>query len=87
MRTDDFLNMYARTQADHLWAHAVKRQDLIKVECEKLTKANDNAVLIFKFKAQNCKELQFTILAYTSDDKKLKTLVHLIGVKMDQLEK
>ena len=85
MRIDDFLNMYARTQADHLLAHAVKRQNLIKIGCEKLTKAKDNAVLTFSFKGHNCKELQYTVLAYTSDNKKLKTLVHLIGVNMDKM--
>ncbi len=83
----DYLKMYARTQAANLSAHAVKRQNIIKIECEKLTKTKDNAVLTFIFKGQTCKELRFTILAYTSDDKELKTLVHLIGVNMDQLEK
>lgn len=83
----DYLKMYARTQAANLSMHAVKRQNLIKIECEKPTKAKDNAVLTFIFKGHNRQELRFTILAYTSDDKELKTLVHLIGVNMDQLEK
>ena len=83
----DYLKMYAQTQAAILSAHAVKRQNLIKIECEKLTKAKDNAALTFSFKGHNCKELQFTILAHTSDDKELKTLVRLIGVNMDQIEK
>lgn len=81
----DYLKMYAQTQAAILSAHAVKRQNLIKIECEKLTKAKDNAVLTFSFKGHNCKELQYTVLAYTSDIKKLKMLVHLIGVNMDKM--
>lgn len=81
----DYLKMYAQTQAAILSAHAAKRQNLIKIECEKLTKAKDNAALTFSFKGHNCKELQFTILAHTSDDKELKTLVHLIGVNMDKM--
>lgn len=83
----DYLKMYAQTHAADLSMHAVKRQNLIKIECEKPTKAKDNAVLTFIFKGHNCKELRFTILAHTSDNKELKTLVHLIGVNMDQLEK
>lgn len=83
----DYLKMYARTQAANLSMRAVKRQNLIKIECEKTTKAKDNAVLTFIFKGHNRQELRFTILAYTSDNKELKTLVHLIGVNMDQLEK
>ena len=81
----DYLKMYAKTQAANLSAHAVKRQNLIKIECEKLTKAKDNAVLTFSFKGHNCKELQYTVLAYTSDIKELKMLVHLIGVNMDKM--
>lgn len=83
----DFLKMYAQTQACAFNAAGLKRQNLFKIEHEKLTKAKDNTVLIFRFKDINCKELRQTILAYTSDIKELKTLVHLIGVKMDQLEK
>lgn len=83
----DFLKMYAQTQACAFNAAGLKRQNLFKIEHEKLTKAKDNTVLIFRFKDINCKELRQSILAYTSDIKELKMLVHLIGVKMDQLEK
>ena len=84
----DFLKMYAQTQACAFNAAGLKRQNLFKIEHEKLTKAKDNTVLIFRFKnVGNYKELRQTILAHTSDIKELKTLVHLIGVKMDQLEK